>query len=204
MSFNPLLVRALGMAMAGLGAAGGAWIYWDDFRGLRLRLVHGDASASPLCAEQWIVLIAMLAALVIPAYVWVDQSWPTLPPDRARHLLDDQKVRMAAILNLQPSEHYSVEINSVQNCDECEDYAQEFRDFIGSIPGWKATGSVITFWDPSAPRTGLQLIVGTKASSEVEKKLLGAFAAASITLSPSPPQPLQGLDAIIIVARIPK
>lgn len=124
--------------------------------------------------------------------------------DTARHLTPDKKARLAAALQLGSDKNYSIEFNSVQNCDECEDYAQELRDFVGSIPGWKASGSVITFADPYAPRTGLQLVLGDKASPEVGKRLLAAFGAASIALTPRPSEQLQGLDAIIVVARQPK
>jgi hypothetical protein len=121
-----------------------------------------------------------------------------------RHLRPDQQARLASGLELRPNENYSVEFNSLPNCDECEVYAQEFRDFVGGLPGWKTSGGAITFSDPSAPRTGLQLILGDKTSSDVGKKLLAAFATASIPLISRPSEQLQDLDAIIVVARQPK
>lgn len=204
MSYSPLVLRAIGMLMAVLGAVGAAWIYWGDFRQLRLRLVHGNDTTQPLYAEQWIILIAVLVAILIPAYVWLDESWPTLPPDTSRHLREDQQTRMRSKLQLSNNESYSIQINSAPNCDECEVYAQEFRDFVGSIPGWNAGGGVVSYWDPHETPGGLQLFPSEKGHPEASKIMLSAFAVAGIPISERAPKVFQDLDAIIVVGRRPK
>jgi hypothetical protein len=148
-----------------------------------------------------ILLTIGALAFVANEFHLIDRLLATTPD---RHLTTYQSQRMKPELMLGPNENYSIEFNSVQNCDECEVYAQEFRDFVGNLTGWKAGGGTITFASASVPRTGLQLITGDKASPRLSQKLFAAFGAANITLTPGPSEPLQDLDAIIIVARRPK
>jgi hypothetical protein len=146
---------------------------------------------------------AILIAAIVGATVAV-MLQPKAPVDLSRHLSGDQKNRMIQSLKLSPDESYSIQINSLPNCDECEVYAQELRDLVQSIPRWKAGGSALLFTDPNAPRTGLQLILSDKAMPDVGKKLLAAFAAADVPLTPRPSEAFQQLDAVIVVARRPK
>jgi hypothetical protein len=204
MTFSLPILRAVGMSMALLGAIGATWIYWGDFRQLRLRLVHGNEATQPLYAEQWIVLIAILVAVIIPAYVWIAESWPTLPPDMSRHLREDQQARMRPKLQLSSNQSFSIQINSAPNCDECEVYAQDFRDFIRSVSGWDAGGGALTYWDPHETPAGLQLIPGTKGHPEASKMILAAFAVAGIPISERAPTDYPDWDAVIVVGRRPK
>jgi hypothetical protein len=147
-----------------------------------------------------------LAAIFFAGFLaWRDERVTRLSGERrtantARHLTDDQKVRMAEQMRLSPDENYVVEFNSVPNCDECEDYAQELREFVGTLPGWKAGGDVITFAG-SANRTGLRLFANSKSSPKMVQKIVSAFVSASIPLPEDTPEVYQGLDAIIVVAR---
>jgi hypothetical protein len=124
-----------GMILSALGAGGALWIYWPDLRNLRLRLVTGIDRPTPLYSEIWIILIAILIGVGTPGYVYVRSLVPPTARDFSRHLEDEQKNRMRPELQLSANEAYSIEFNSVQNCDECEDYAQELRDFVGTFRG---------------------------------------------------------------------
>src|SRR6202008_707515 len=70
------------------------------------------------------------------------------PGQQERHLIQQQKDRLRVGLLLPVNESHTVEFNSVPNCDECEEYAQEFREFVSSLPGWKAGGSTLIFSRP--------------------------------------------------------
>jgi hypothetical protein len=121
--------------------------------------------------------------------------------DTRRHLKSEQQARMMPELQISSGEAYSIQINSLPNCDECEVYAQELRDFVGVIPGWKVGGGTLFLVDPAAPREGMYLILNSDLHPELRKKLLAAFAAGSIPLSIRPPDKFQDLDAAIVVAR---
>ena len=150
---------------------------------------------------------AITGLFVIIGVVWIGYYElflkSDIPGGTVRHLTSDGKAKMAPGLRLGQDERYSVEINSVPNCESCEDYAEELRQFFKTIPGWKVGGSTITFSDPTAPRTGLQLVLSDKASPTLDTKLIEAFGAAGISLVPRPIEPLGALnlDAIIVVAR---
>ncbi|SRR5260370_26318971 len=88
---------------------------------------------------------------------------------------------MTVALKLSSDENYAIQFNSAPNCDECEDYAQELRDFVSGLPGWKANGDVITFAG-NANKTGLRLSVNSAAPAQLATKLVAAFEAASIPL----------------------
>jgi hypothetical protein len=121
--------------------------------------------------------------------------------DTGRHLKTDQQSRMMPEFQLSSGETYSIQINSLPNCDECEVYAQELRDFVGAIPGWKVGGSALFLVDPAAPREGMYLILNSDLRPELRRKLFAAFAAGSIPLSIRTPQTFPDLDAAIVVAR---
>ena len=128
MSFTPFILRAVGMAISALGAIAAAWIYFDDFRRLRLRLVDTPTIAAPLSVEQQIVIGAILVSILLPACVWLVISWPVSPA--GRHLKTDQKTKMEPVLVLARGEKHAIQIYSSPNCDECEDYAQELRELF--------------------------------------------------------------------------
>ncbi len=196
----------VGMVLSILGAIGAAWIYWSDLRQLRLRNVRPDGVAAPLYSEIWVILLAIVIAVGAPGYVYVRSIIPVVLPDKSRHLTNDQKERMAPFLKLVSTENYWIEINSVPNCDECELYAEEFREFIGAIPGWRATGSAITLWDPNVSPYGLRLQSGDGQNSpEMQRKITKAFSAASISLSILPTVHYSDdLSGIVVVGRAPK
>ena len=154
------------------------------------------------------VAIATIYVLVACFLAWDDEHVARLSAeatgqDNGRHLTADQKARLAESLKLSPQENYWIEFNSVANCDECEDYAEELRGFVSSVPGWKATGDVITFAG-FAQQRGLKISANT-SSPEVGKKIVHAFELASISLVPTDPYQYQdGLNAIVVVARRPK
>jgi hypothetical protein len=192
-----------GMILSVIGAIGAISIYWSDFRLLRLRLVDRLKGAIPVFGELWIIVVAVAIAVGAPGYVYFRAMLPVPVSDLSRHLLDDQKARMIPDLRLPVGTSYSIEFNSVQNCDECESYAEELRIFFRELPGWKTGGGVITFGDPSAPREGLQLVLDKSAPDEVANKIKSAFDAASIHLISRPRDDIKSLnlDAIIVVAR---
>jgi|SRR5271155_494771 len=121
--------------------------------------------------------------------------------ETVRRLTPQQKTRLAAHLRMGQDEHFYVQFNSVQNCDECEDYAQEFREFFNTLRGWKADGDVVTFSAPEF-RDGMHLVVSTDFVMALNERMLSAFDAADIPLQPSQSEPLSGgVNAIIVVGR---
>ena len=86
---------------------------------------------------------------------------------------------MAPLLRLEHDEIYEFQINSVQNCEECEDYAEELRKFINTIPGWKAGGGTLTFLSPL--RRGIKIFMTKDGPpNAVGRKLVAALNAANI------------------------
>jgi hypothetical protein len=144
---------------------------------------------------------------VLEATIQNLESRPTAstpPTDSSRHLTPQQGMRLATKLRIGHEEHeqFHIEFNSVQNCDECEDYAQELRDFFNTMQGWQAGGDVITFASEPKFRQGLHLVVGDEYAAALTDRILSAFDAADIPLLPSDPEKLYGgLNAIVVVGK---
>src|ERR1700730_1059759 len=119
-------LRFIGMSLSVIGVIGAISIYRVELQQLRLR-IEENGVITLLSAELWIILGTILMALLIPAYVWYHETRPVIPVDLSRHLNQDQRARMAPLLRLEHDEIYEFQINSVQNCEECEDYAEELR-----------------------------------------------------------------------------
>ena len=77
-----------------------------------------------------VLVAAIVVVIAIPAHVWLGKTWPILSAQSGRHLRPDQKIRMTAALELSPQEQYAVQINCIANCEECELFAEELRDFF--------------------------------------------------------------------------
>lgn len=121
-------------------------------------------------------------------------------PQPFRHLTYDQKARLSRDLRLQIDEHYPFQINSAISCDECEQFAQELRDFFNSIPGWNAGGSALFFPQPKA-RYGIQLVTNVDGkNSPPVMKIRKAFADAGMALDDEV-EPLQPHTFVLIVGR---
>ena len=119
----------------------------------------------------------------------------------ARHLKPEQRARLAEALQLNPNEKFNIQINSIPNCEECEDYAQELREFFNGIRGWSAGGSVLIFPFPSFLREGLHLTVDVNQQA-LNKSLLSAFEAAHVVVLPTDPGKLAGdIQAIMLVGK---
>jgi hypothetical protein len=127
---------------------------------------------------------------------------PQQAANSARHLLPQQGSRLAAKLGAEQDEHFMIEFNSVQNCDECEEYAQELRDFLNAIRGFKSGGGVIAFSVDTKYRQGLHLIVSEEYAATLTDRILSAFDAADIPLLLGDPEKLYGdTNAIVVVGR---
>jgi hypothetical protein len=174
----------LGAAICLIAVAGILSLYYEDIKRVRLKLVNGAADQD-LSAEMWLALAVAGIAILAPAsiYFYSTVEHRVLLPE-GRHLTADQKIRMRPILRLDPTETYELQVNSAPNCDECELYADEIREFLSSIPGWKPRGSAIIFSEPFRRRRGIVIITreDEKKSSSVEK-ISKAFDAAGIILS---------------------
>jgi hypothetical protein len=148
------------------------------------------------------VILALLLSAILGQAAYIIQSrdlyFGAVPA--ARHLTDEQKERMRVALRLEPKESYALDVNSMPNCDECEVYAEELREFIGSIPGWRAGGGVIIFTMPH--EYGLKLFTyADEENAPAPTKLRNAFNSAGLELiSESNPQMSKGQN-IIVVAR---
>lgn len=197
MTFGSALVRGVGMMIAVSGAAGGAWIYWDDLRRLRLRIVYRDRPAIKLQPDVWVVLIAIFASAIIPAYIWVWLSWPTLPPHRV--LTSDQQAQMRPILEGAPN--YVIQINSIASCEECEDYAVELRRFFSSLRGWSVNGGPLIFPIEPQLRNGITFSPDI-AHDDLALTIVKAFNAAHVEIARTTPQKLSsGMSALILVGK---
>jgi len=105
----------------------------------------------------------------------------TVSPTAARHLDDEQRIRMKKALKLSPDENYEFQINSAPSCDECELFAQELRDFFNIAPGWTAGGGPIIF--PMPRLHGLVLLsVGDGKITAAVQKIKMAFSSAGMPL----------------------
>jgi hypothetical protein len=71
----------------------------------------------------------------------------------ARHLTAEERVRLASALSNPP---ISGQVEIMSTCDECEDYAQEFRDALPPTTGIKVTGGV-GLW-ASASARGIKVL----------------------------------------------
>jgi hypothetical protein len=148
--------------------------------------------------------VRSLGVIVLAAIAGGAAAWMLQPKILSRHLSAYQQVLMEPHLRSLPAGNYAIQINSLPNCDECEVYAQELRDFFGNVPTWKAGGGVINMWDYQKGQSGLRLIANTDSNPEIIKKIYAALNAAGIPTTQEPPEKLISLDAIIVVGRIPK
>jgi hypothetical protein len=69
-------------------------------------------------------------------------------PSLARHLTGEEHVRLVSSLRRSPPISGQLEIMST--CDECEDYAQDFRDALNTVTGMSVTGGTGMFANASA------------------------------------------------------
>ncbi len=194
LAFMSFQFFAAGMVISALGAAGAIWIYWSDLRYQRLGSAGLNGAATLRYTEILIISSAIVIAVAVPAYVYYGATRPSTP----RHLSNDQKARMAAELRLAPNENYSVEINCIPNCDECADYADQLRGFIGRVPGWKAGSN--TSASHFSFRYGLKII--TRADEKnlpAPQKLTKAFEVAGIALEHEEEDLPKELHQILIV-----
>lgn len=121
----------------------------------------------------------------------------------ARHLKPEQKAKLTRLLKLGPTEHFNLQINSIPNCEECEDYAEELREFFGSLPGgWTAGGGVTIFPVATSLREGTHITLDAD-HGELGRQLLLALEDASVAVTPTEPAKLAGdMQGIILVGKV--
>lgn len=146
--------------------------YWEAFR---------------LSAIAAVILTVFLSTVLGEAFYIAElrqqlgASVSSVSRNEIRHLSPDQRTRMRVALQMPPTEAYSFEINSLPNCDECEQLAEEIREFISSIPGWKAGGSTVIFPQPFHQGVHLFARADENHSLPIEK-IYKAFSIAGISL----------------------
>jgi hypothetical protein len=96
-----------------------------------------------------------------------------------RHINNEDRIQLITTLRKAGGSDQSVEINSASNCDECEEYAQELREVISSIPGWKATGGT-TIFGTAATRGIWFFVLSLDGRHPAIMKLASAFEAAHL------------------------
>lgn len=121
------------------------------------------------------------------------------PSQPGRHLLPDQKQRIRVGLALGPDESFGFQINSMPSCDECEQFAEEIRDFFNTIPGWQAGGGPLIF-PQDRPRRNLLLVARDQDHLAIVDKIYNAFADGGVRLVRSNEE-LQPGTFVILVAR---
>jgi hypothetical protein len=100
------------------------------------------------------LLWCALAAFVVASFQAYDdvnlrlrQAQKNSTAAQGRHLSSDERSRMAKYLRQNRTcggpdctSSFEITIDSAPNCDECEVYAQEFRDFVKSASDWSVRG----------------------------------------------------------------
>jgi hypothetical protein len=110
---------------------------------------------------------------------------------QSRHLTSEERSRMVKALSIgasvstgsesSSSISFEVIIDSAANCDECEVYAEEFRDFVNSISHWTAKGGPLLI---AHKGRGIQLYTAEGADRpEVAEKFGHALLAAGLPFS---------------------
>jgi hypothetical protein len=133
-------------------------------------------------------------------YVLRKNTEQTGNPSGSWQLTAEQRAKLSSGLRLAAGEEYSIEINSVPSCETCEEFAQELRELIGNIPGWKAPGSTLVFSIPF--RRGLKLVTKTNERNlPFVVRLVTAFESAGIPLPSEEEENLIAGTAIIVVGR---
>lgn len=118
-----------------------------------------------------------------------------------RHLRNEDRIQLITTLRSSNDVNQSVEINSASNCDECEEYAQELREAIGSIPGWRASGGTTIFG--SAATRGIRFLVFSLEKRPNEFiKLAAAFDAAQIRFEWIEDKTLSGYNYILVARQV--
>ncbi|WP_026607950.1 hypothetical protein [Methylocapsa acidiphila] len=163
----------------------------------------------PSSMYQTLTLNAFILAFFYSGFaVWSDEHEARIKSEEVfqriptRMLKPSQRSRMEPLLNLDLAQSYSLEVNSVPNCDECEQFAENIREFFNSIPGWKASGSVAFCCPPFPSGHGLYLLTKEEEKhSELAEKLFQAFEAGGALLTrESNPGASKG-TLMILVAR---
>jgi hypothetical protein len=114
-----------------------------------------------------------------------------------RHLTSDQKERLRKGMQLNADENYSFQLNTVPSCDECEQFAEELRAFINTIPGWKTAGAPLIF-PLQVPRRGLWIVSREQDHLAAVDKLNKAFGDAGLPLTRSNEEVQPGTFLILI------
>jgi hypothetical protein len=154
-----------------------------------------------LCISAAVVLayqVGVIAPLPSPAPIVSSSPASSSDASGIRTLHPDQKERMRPLLGLAASEHYSLQINSNPNCDECEQFAEDIRDFINTVPGWTAGGGPLNLFG-SKYRYGVWIVSrpDEKDSAPVQK-IDKAFRDAGIPLEPDTEDFPKGTFVIVI------
>jgi hypothetical protein len=169
-----------------LGAVISSWLFWigacltiEPFAEV-LAPPKILASMKRLLGERrdgrrtWLRWLGLAVLLVAVFQAWDVEYSARLNVDLLggqRHLTEEQKTRLAAALKLPDNQTAYVDVNSATSCADCEEYAQELRDFIGSIPGWRADGGPA--FDTNANLRGLKIYTRVDTPKPEIATLLG-------------------------------
>jgi hypothetical protein len=93
----------------------------------------------------------------------------------ARHLSNEERLRFVSELRTSP---VSGIVEVMSTCDECEEYAQEFRDALHSFKDLKVSGGLGMF--ATAASRGIKIVTATTEPSPLALKFGRAFNAAAL------------------------
>jgi hypothetical protein len=154
-------------------------------------------------------IVGILVATLLSGYLaWEDEHKARLEaethvqasPPVGRHLSGDQKTRLRSALRLEEGEKKALQINSAPSCDECEQFAEELRDFFNTVPGWEGGGGPIIFAGPRL--RGFKIVCREDEKSlPIIKKVEGAFTDAGFPLEQSS-EDVQSQTFVILVGRV--
>jgi hypothetical protein len=103
-----------------------------------------------------------------------------------RHLTANQKDRIRNEMTVGLNEKYELQVNSLPSCDECDQFADEIRTFINTIPGWTAGGGPLMWPGPEELHRGLWLLADDQDQRKSPAlKVNNAFADAGLRLQQS-------------------
>jgi hypothetical protein len=145
--------------------------------------------------------VSVFLALIIGGAFYIQDLRDRISHE-SRRLTPQQKTRLSAALQLGPNDKLSLQINSIPNCEDCEDLAQDLRDSFSEIQGWSVSGGVLIFPYPPSLRTGVHLSVGADYNPVLSKRILSAFDSANIPITVTSPEKLAGgMFAVILVGK---
>ena len=204
-TFPAEIIRGIGLILMA-AAIFGIIIWFAIERGNKIVNTFGPwilIIGGPIAGAIWLYLTVPSVFGIEPKRTTSDQPSHVAQTlvIQGRHLNEDSKARLRTALRISSSESYSFQINTLPSCDECEQFAEELRDFINTVPGWQASGGPL-MWTISQFRYGMFFVShGNDQDSSVAKKVFNAFRDAGLPLTPHVELQMKQGEFTIVIGR---